>query len=348
MTSDWKHDLRRFGASPLLVALLILSCTDAIADNLRTPSSAKVSLPSSSQTNSSQTNSSQINSKPNKSAPAVSESAGSSIKWQPWTDNIFQTSRAQNKLVILDLHAVWCHWCHVMDQKTYGDKAVQKIIAAHFIPISVDQASRPDLANRYEDYGWPATVIYNAKGQEIKLLSGYLAPQEFIAELNDCLKRPHVVSDDLGRLVKKTGENVKPDKGLDKVLTKAFMDSYDTKNGGWTFGHKYLPCDAVEYSMDLASDGDKLSAKRSNEVLKLQTNLLDPVWGGMYQYSTDNDWKHAILKKSWKCKPAICEFTVWLTCCGKIPNIFEWLKSCNLYVELFAQSWRCLLHKSGC
>jgi uncharacterized protein YyaL (SSP411 family) len=289
MTSDWKGDLRASRAVSLLVALLMLSCTDAISEELGTSRAVVSGTPSSRKASSAK--------KSNTFASTGSESATLAIKWQAWSDNIFETSRAQNKLVILDLHAVWCHWCHVMDQKTYGDKAVQKIIAAHFIPVSVDQASRPDLANRYEDYGWPATVIYNAKGQEIKLLSGYLAPQEFIAELNDCLKHPHVVSDDLGRLVKKTGENVKPDKGLDKVITKAFMDSYDTKNGGWTFGHKYLPCDAVEYSMVLASDGDKLSAKRANEVLKLQTNLLDPVWGGMYQYSTDNDWKHAHFEK---------------------------------------------------
>jgi uncharacterized protein YyaL (SSP411 family) len=312
MTSDWKQDSRIFGAFSMLVAMLILSCVDAISDEHRTspaaisgaPSIAKTSFGSNksapSVSESGASKSALSKSALNKSAlnkSASSESTGSNIKWQVWSDTIFETSRAQNKLVILDLHAVWCHWCHVMDQKTYGDKAVQKIIAAHFIPVSVDQASRPDLANRYEDYGWPATVIYNPKGQEIKLLSGYLSPQEFIAELNDCLKHPRVVSDELGQPGKRTGENAKPNTSLDKVLIRAFMNSYDTKNGGWTFGHKYLPCEAVEYSMDLASDGDKLSAERANEVLKLQINLLDPVWGGMYQYSTDNDWKHAHFEK---------------------------------------------------
>jgi uncharacterized protein len=290
MTNDWKQDFRMSRAPVLLVALFLLSLVDASAGELLT-SGATSGVRSSRAPSSGKA----ISGASTSATPPASTS--SNIKWQAWSDNIFETSRAQNKLVILDLHAVWCHWCHVMDQKTYADKAVQKLISAHFIPISVDQASRPDLANRYEDYGWPATVIYNAKGQEIKLLSGYLSPQEFIVELNDCLKHPHVVTDDLGQPRKKTGESTKPDKGIDKVLTKSFMDSYDTKNGGWTFGHKYLPCDDVEYSMDLASDGDKLSAKRANEVLKLQTNLLDPIWGGMYQYSTDNDWKHAHFEK---------------------------------------------------
>jgi uncharacterized protein YyaL (SSP411 family) len=225
------------------------------------------------------------------------ESATTGIKWQAWSDNIFKTSQDQNKLVILDLHAVWCHWCHVMDQKTYADKSVQKLISDHFIAVSVDQASRPDLANRYEDYGWPATVIFNAKGQEIKLLSGFLPPQDFIVELKDCLKNPHVVTFDLGQPRRSSDEKKKPDQRLDRELAKKFMDSYDTKAGGWTFGHKYLPCDDVEYSMVLASDGDKLSAKRANEALKLEVNLLDPVWGGMYQYSTDNDWKHPHFEK---------------------------------------------------
>src|ERR1700761_2348291 len=64
------------------------------------------------------------------------------IKWQGWSDDIFKRSERENKLVILDLHAVWCHWCHVMDEKTYSNAAVQKVIAEHFIPVSVDQDSR--------------------------------------------------------------------------------------------------------------------------------------------------------------------------------------------------------------
>jgi uncharacterized protein YyaL (SSP411 family) len=61
--------------------------------------------------------------------------------------------------VLLDLEAVWCHWCHVMDAVTYADPDVRKEMAAKYLAVKVDQDSRPDISNRYEDYGWPATVV---------------------------------------------------------------------------------------------------------------------------------------------------------------------------------------------
>ena len=72
-----------------------------------------------------------------------------------------------DKFVLLDLEAVWCHWCHVMDETTYRDPAVMALLDSNYIAVKVDQDSRPDLANRYENYGWPATVVFGPDGGEI-------------------------------------------------------------------------------------------------------------------------------------------------------------------------------------
>ena len=223
--------------------------------------------------------------------------SANAIKWQEWSDNIFKESKAQNKLVILDLHAVWCHWCHVMDEKTYSNAAVQKMIGEHFIPVSVDQDSRPDLANRYEDYGWPATIIFTPEGKERKLLSGFLPADELLAIMQECVKSPNQASDALSQSKEKFSDATALEADLKKELSKRFVETYDTNNGGWTFGHKYLPRENVEYAMTLAFHGDKSAEQRAKEVLALQVNLLDPVWGGMYQYSTDDDWKHPHFEK---------------------------------------------------
>src|ERR1700692_3207920 len=89
------------------------------------------------------------------------------IKWQGWSDATFQQAKKENRLVILDLEAVWCHWCHVMDKQTYSNPKIQKLINDNFLAIGVDQDSRPDISNRYEDYGWPATIIFDSDGHEI-------------------------------------------------------------------------------------------------------------------------------------------------------------------------------------
>src|SRR5215472_4765928 len=80
------------------------------------------------------------------------------IAWQSWSDSAFEKAQRENKPVILDLEAVWCHWCHVMDHETYGNPAIAKLLKEHFVTLKVDQDSRPDLSSRYQEYGWPATI----------------------------------------------------------------------------------------------------------------------------------------------------------------------------------------------
>src|SRR4051812_47416862 len=82
------------------------------------------------------------------------------LKWQPWTDQIFEQAKRENRFVIMNLHAVWCHWCHVMEEKTYRDHDVIALLQSKYLTVEVDADARPDLANRYEDYGWPATIVF--------------------------------------------------------------------------------------------------------------------------------------------------------------------------------------------
>src|SRR5215203_1113167 len=100
------------------------------------------------------------------SSLALGSSKSSKITWVGWTDDLFEKAKKENRLVILDLEAVWCHWCHVMEEKTYSNDKVAGLIQSRFIAVKVDQDSRPDLANKYEDYGWPATILFDSNGKE--------------------------------------------------------------------------------------------------------------------------------------------------------------------------------------
>ena len=85
---------------------------------------------------------------------AAADHSPSPLTWQPWSDDLFAQAKRERRLVLLDLEAVWCHWCHVMDVTTYRDPAVVAFLSKHYLLVRVDQDSRPDLANRYEDFGW--------------------------------------------------------------------------------------------------------------------------------------------------------------------------------------------------
>lgn len=92
--------------------------------------------------------------------------------------------------MLLDLEAVWCSWCHVMAETTYKDPEVIQLMQSRYIAGRVDQDAWPDLSGRYEDYGWPATIVLDANGKEIVMRSGYLEPRDFAALLQAIVTHP--------------------------------------------------------------------------------------------------------------------------------------------------------------
>jgi uncharacterized protein YyaL (SSP411 family) len=219
------------------------------------------------------------------------------IEWQPWSDAVFARARAEKKLVLLDVVAVWCHWCHVMDEITYRDPAVVKLVREHYIAVRVDQDARPDISNRYEDYGWPATVVFDANAKELAKRQGYLPPKPMAGMLQAFVDDPT------------PGPSVQPEPVLAPApeggltdaqraaMRAAFVDAYDAKLGGWGDVHKYLNWDAMEYCLTEGSKGDARLKSMAEQTLTAGLHLIDPVWGGVYQYSTDGDWEHPHFEK---------------------------------------------------
>ena len=227
--------------------------------------------------------------------PAHAEDDG--IKWEKWTDDIFDRAKKENRLVLLDLEAVWCHWCHVMAEITYKDPDVVRLIKSKYIAVRVDQDSRPDLSNRYEEYGWPATIIFGSDGKELAKRSAYIVPREMVGMLQAFIDDPTPGPSVTAEQVLKFDASGKLPGELRTQLEAVHVKRYDPKNKGWGFTHKYLEWDSVEYCMLRAYSGDKEAEAMARDTLTSQLALLDPAWGGVYQYSTDGDWVHPHYEK---------------------------------------------------
>jgi len=218
------------------------------------------------------------------------------IPWQDWSSGAFAQARSEGKFVILDLEAVWCHWCHVMDTTTYSDPRVISLLNDRYVTVRVDQDSRPDLANRYEDFGWPATVIYAADGTEIVKKQGYIPPDGMVRLLLAVMADPSPVDyGGSGPAEPAAGGALSADRR--SALIAQWIKGYDDKAGGWGFDHKYLDWDSVEFAMRRAARGDARSEHMARETLRLQRRLLDPAWGGVYQYSAGGDWNEPHFEK---------------------------------------------------
>jgi uncharacterized protein YyaL (SSP411 family) len=220
------------------------------------------------------------------------------LEWRNWSDAAFADAKREHRFVLLDLEAVWCHWCHVMDANTYSNRDVIKLLKTRYITLKVDQDSRPDLSNRYEDYGWPATIVFDADGHEIVKRQGYLEPDEMVSMLQAIIDDPS------------PGPSVQPEPTLvvpketslsaaeRSDLNRNFLSGYDSQYGSWGKQQKFLDWDSVEYAMDLARlKHDAHAEEMARKTLTEQLHLLDPAWGGVYQYSTGGDWNSPHFEK---------------------------------------------------
>jgi uncharacterized protein YyaL (SSP411 family) len=218
------------------------------------------------------------------------------IAWRGWSDDIFAQAKKEHKFVILDMEAVWCHWCHVMDETTYRDPLVDKLMASKYIAVKVDQDSRPDLSNRYEDFGWPATVVFGEDGKEIAIRQGYIEPASMASMLQAIIDDPTPgPSVRAVATIHAAGPSLSDD--VRKELIRRNNVTYDEKYGAWGTIQKFMDWDAVEFCMSLAAKGDAHAEHMAKGTLTGQLHLIDPVWGGVYQYSTDGDWDHPHFEK---------------------------------------------------
>jgi hypothetical protein len=205
------------------------------------------------------------------------------VDWQDWDDDVFARARAEHKLVLLDVGAVWCHWCHVMDEQTYADPAIEARMERSFVAVRVDQDARPDVSQRYEDWGWPATVLFAADGTELAKLRGYLPPERFGAILDafvaDPTPGPSAVPEAMPQAV---GPSLRP-ADRDALLDR-WNGAWDPEEGGWGRITKALDWPSVELALVSGQ------ADRALRTVTLQRGLVDPVWGGAYQYSDGGVW----------------------------------------------------------
>jgi uncharacterized protein YyaL (SSP411 family) len=217
--------------------------------------------------------------------------------WRAWDDDLFARATAEKRFVILDLEAVWCHWCHVMEKTTYADPEVRELLSARYLPVRVDQDANPDLSSRYGDWGWPATIVFGPDGTEIAKIRGYIEPERMQALLKAVIDDPSP-----GPSVGEAFE-VKPatsaflTKAQHAELTKTFDGSYDETLGSWGENQKYIDADSLDLAIANAETGDATATKRARQTLDAAIALIDPVWGGVFQYSEAGSWNRQHFEK---------------------------------------------------
>ena len=127
-----------------------------------------------------------LNSLANASSSYLRSAMHQPIHWHEWGAEAFETAKRENKPILLDIGAVWCHWCHVMDRESYESPEIAAIVNEHFIAIKVDRDERPDVDSRYQTAvqaisgqgGWPLTAFLTPEGKPF-YAGTYFPPQDY-------------------------------------------------------------------------------------------------------------------------------------------------------------------------
>lgn len=220
-------------------------------------------------------------------------SLGNEIKWGQLSPEILKKAQKENKIVLLNLEANWCHWCHVMEDSTYSNPEVVAYLNKHFITVKADQDANPELSIRYKEFGWPATIFLNAKGEDIVKRAGYINPRSFLKLLKAIVADPSLEEPIIEPEIKQvTSVEIE---SLIKKLKRNYVNSLDFEVGGFDQAQKYVEYETFEYALFNSNDEQIKSWLKTS--VNSAKGLSDPAWGGIYQYSTHYDWNHLHFEK---------------------------------------------------
>ena len=225
----------------------------------------------------------------------------SEINWHPWSPEAFDEARQTGRPILLSISAVWCHWCHVMDETTYSHPGVIDIINREYVPVRVDNDVRPDINQRYNMGGWPTTAFLTASGD---ILTGgtYLPPDQMASSLIRVADYYRANQTDIASRVlearKRAASGVarsvgELEPGLVDTILDAVKSAYDPEYGGFGNAPKFPQADAILLLLEQSVlRSDEELRRMAVHTLEQMTGggTYDHVGGGFFRYSTTQDW----------------------------------------------------------
>ncbi|MGB2639046.1 MAG: thioredoxin domain-containing protein [Candidatus Acidiferrum sp.] len=253
----------------------------------------------------------------NSASPYLRSAAHQPIDWHEWSDAAFARAEAEDKPILLDIGAVWCHWCHVIDRESYENSEIAKIINEHFVAVKVDRDERPDVDARYQSAvsaisgqgGWPLTGFLLPNGKPF-FGGTYFPPEDqmgrpgfrrLLLAVADSYrnKRAELVraADHLADAVAQaemfTGARGEFDPGVVDAQTASVTKQFDIKNGGFGHAPKFPHSSAIDLILERYQQTKEkhLLAMAETTLEKMASGgVYDQLAGGFHRYSVDERW----------------------------------------------------------
>src|SRR5215469_8483004 len=239
------------------------------------------------------------------------------VRWREWGEEAFATAQRENKPILLDIGAVWCHWCHVMDRESYEDPEIAQIVNDRFIAVKVDRDERPDVDSRYQvavqaisgQGGWPLTAFLTPAGQPF-YGGTYFPPDDHygrpsfrrvLMAISDAYRQKNGDVTEQAKLVEgaiahsesfagKTGD-FSPK--IIQEIVDAAVRMFDEQHAGFGSAPKFPHPSIIDLLVDqYVRTGDKRLKQIFATTLEKMAcgGVYDQLAGGFHRYSVDERW----------------------------------------------------------
>src|SRR5271166_3950075 len=241
------------------------------------------------------------------------------IQWHEWGDEAFASAQRDNKPMLLDIGAVWCHWCHVMDRESYDDAEVAAIVNEHFIAVKVDRDERPDIDSRYQvavasltgQGGWPLTAFLTPDGKPFyggtyfPPADAYGRPsfkrvllsiaQAYREKHGDVLEQAQMVETAIKRAESFPAGGGKISAAVIDAILESARKMFDEVNGGFGNAPKFPHPAALDLVMEqyarTSHGNEDLRTIFVHTLEKMaRGGVYDQLAGGFHRYSVDESW----------------------------------------------------------
>jgi uncharacterized protein len=250
-------------------------------------------------------------------SPYLRSAAHQPVDWHEWGQEAFDRARAEGKPILLDIGAVWCHWCHVIDRESYENPEIAALINRLYIPVKVDRDERPDVDARYQSAigaisgqgGWPLTAFLTPDGKPF-FGGTYFPPEDamgrpglkrILAAASDAFQNRRTEVDDSARGLEQAvakAEILDGARGafdarvVDSVIDSA-VSRFDRTHGGFGHAPKFPHCAAIDLLLERSygPDGSQLEAIVERTLQGMAAGgFHDQIGGGFHRYSVDERW----------------------------------------------------------
>jgi len=239
------------------------------------------------------------------------------IQWHEWGEEAFATAQRENKPILLDIGAVWCHWCHVMDRESYDNPEIAEIVNQRFIALKVDRDERPDIDSRYQvavssisgQGGWPLTAFLTPDGKPF-YGGTYFPPDDgygrpsfkrvllsianaYHEKNDDVLEQAKMVEGAISQAESFAGKSAEFSPAVIEAIVKSAMKMFDPQNGGFGSAPKFPHPAALDLLVDrYTRSGDEYLRNVFVTTLEKMARggVYDQLAGGFHRYSVDERW----------------------------------------------------------